>query len=315
MDAATTFRWLDQIADDRDLPPVSMRVAVILRRYVNGRSGTAWPSHPTLIEVTGLSRSGLRKALRGLEDHGHLAVSAHHGRGGTNSYRPLIAEKNDYACDPLSEEKDHGRDPISNENDHNRDPIIGEKGHTRNPERVTPVRKKGHRFAQERVTGVTPEPLEDNPSKNSSNEPNTARLSADSNKSSTSASDTKDGIDAAFSDFYAAYPRKKDRGAARRAFATALKKTDAATLIRGAQRYASATIQTEPRFIKHPSSWLNAEAWLDDPEPARSVTLDADGNEVAGSTGANSTRRFKTVSEQIEENFQKVMNGEIVMPC
>lgn len=42
--AAATFAWLDQIADDAGLPPVAARVAIVLRRYFNGKTGAAWPS-------------------------------------------------------------------------------------------------------------------------------------------------------------------------------------------------------------------------------------------------------------------------------
>lgn len=76
--------------------------------------------------------------------------------------------------------------------------------------------------------------------------------------------------DPRFVEFYAAYPRKADRGAARRAWATAMRKhADPQVLINAAKSYAESRRGKDPRFTKHPSTWLNAEAWLNEPEHSR----------------------------------------------
>jgi hypothetical protein len=31
-------------------------------------------------------------------------------------------------------------------------------------------------------------------------------------------------------------------------------------------RYAAAKVGEDPKFIKHPSGWLNAKRWLDEPD-------------------------------------------------
>lgn len=64
-----------------------------------------------------------------------------------------------------------------------------------------------------------------------------------------------------FESWWSHYPKKVDKGAARKAFKAALKKTDLETLTEGADRYAESVTGVEPRFIKNPSTWLNAEAW------------------------------------------------------
>jgi hypothetical protein len=71
-----------------------------------------------------------------------------------------------------------------------------------------------------------------------------------------------------FGEFYDAYPVHKARGAAVRAFNKAIKKADPRTLIAGARLYAKATAGIDPRYIKHPATWLNQECWLDEPTPA-----------------------------------------------
>ena len=69
-----------------------------------------------------------------------------------------------------------------------------------------------------------------------------------------------------FDEWYSAYPRHEAKGAARKAYATARKKADHATLLAGAKRF-SANPPSDPKFIPLPASWLNAERWAD--EPAR----------------------------------------------
>lgn len=73
---------------------------------------------------------------------------------------------------------------------------------------------------------------------------------------------------AMFEEFWRAYPLKKEKGAARKAWARAAKKAAPEAIIAGAERYAAECRLKlrEPRFIKHPGGWLNAERWTDEPE-------------------------------------------------
>ena len=71
-----------------------------------------------------------------------------------------------------------------------------------------------------------------------------------------------------FDEFWAAFPRHVAKGAARKAWRTALRLADADTLIAGAQRYA-ADPNRDPAFTCHASTWLRAERWEDEPLPAR----------------------------------------------
>jgi hypothetical protein len=71
---------------------------------------------------------------------------------------------------------------------------------------------------------------------------------------------------AVFASFWSVYPRKIGKGKARTAFASALGKTSADDLVTGARRYADyvAWSTQDPRFVKHPTTWLNGECWEDD---------------------------------------------------
>jgi DNA-binding MarR family transcriptional regulator len=65
----------------------------------------------------------------------------------------------------------------------------------------------------------------------------------------------------AFGMWWSVYPKKKAKGKAREAYMKALKKTDPATLLRGAENYAAQ--ETDFEFTKHPTTWLNQECWDD----------------------------------------------------
>lgn len=76
-------------------------------------------------------------------------------------------------------------------------------------------------------------------------------------------------VEAAFAEFWPIYPRKVGKGDARRKYAAALKGgASTAEILLGARRYAETCRNIEdPRFIKHPATWLHKECWTDEPEP------------------------------------------------
>jgi hypothetical protein len=70
-----------------------------------------------------------------------------------------------------------------------------------------------------------------------------------------------------FEDWWQQYPRKKAKGSARKAYAKALKAgATAEQLMNGAMRYAAERTEKDPKFTKHPATWLNGECWTDEPE-------------------------------------------------
>lgn len=68
-----------------------------------------------------------------------------------------------------------------------------------------------------------------------------------------------------FDQFWKAYPNKKAKPQALKAYAKALEKTDHATLVAAvhAQRGWRTWIDG---FVPHPATWLNAERWTDEPD-------------------------------------------------
>jgi hypothetical protein len=71
-----------------------------------------------------------------------------------------------------------------------------------------------------------------------------------------------------FDEFWTAYPRRRDRRKAEKAFANALNRADVDTIIAGAARYASDPNRAD-QFTKYAEGWLNGDCWLDEPLPSR----------------------------------------------
>lgn len=70
-----------------------------------------------------------------------------------------------------------------------------------------------------------------------------------------------------FDEFWKEYPRKSDKRAALRAFKSALNRASFEDILAGTIRYATDPNLPEARFIKHPATWLNADAWENPPLP------------------------------------------------
>ena len=85
-------------------------------------------------------------------------------------------------------------------------------------------------------------------------------------------------MEARFDRFWAVYPRKVGKGAARRKFAQ-LKPDDALTdrMIQAVEKAKQSQQWTRDggQYVPHPTTWLNQERWEDDIQPAqeRDVTL------------------------------------------
>jgi hypothetical protein len=74
-----------------------------------------------------------------------------------------------------------------------------------------------------------------------------------------------------FETFYDAYPRKRDRQSALKAWNAAMKRgADPAVVVEAAERYAAERHGQDPKFTKHPATWLNAGAYDNEAEAALS---------------------------------------------
>jgi hypothetical protein len=80
-----------------------------------------------------------------------------------------------------------------------------------------------------------------------------------------------------FERWYARYPRKKDRGAAEKAYAKARARglIGFDELLAATARYAEWTNDKDPQFIKYPATWLNADSYLNEPDRPKRSTPEA----------------------------------------
>lgn len=68
--------------------------------------------------------------------------------------------------------------------------------------------------------------------------------------------------------FWAAYPRKKDKGAAEKAWNKAIREgADPKTILNGVFFYRIDIANKDAQYIKYPATWLNARGWQDEPDP------------------------------------------------
>ena len=73
--------------------------------------------------------------------------------------------------------------------------------------------------------------------------------------------------------FWKVYPLKVGKVAAKKAWSKAVQETDHNEIILGALSYAEDP-NRHPSYTAHPSTWLNAGRWADDPLPTREVSPD-----------------------------------------
>ena len=64
--------------------------------------------------------------------------------------------------------------------------------------------------------------------------------------------------------FWDNYPNKKGKQAAFKKWQNITKTTTPSLLIEGVKKFAKAMEGTEKKYIKHPTTWLNAGSWDDD---------------------------------------------------
>jgi hypothetical protein len=228
------FAWLDRIAGDARVSDRAFRVAyVIAAQFLNRKSGEAWPSQQTLAAACGTNDRRVRDALRDLVDNGHL-ISRRGGRLSGGGGSPNHYEPVFNRTEPSDRKAASTGQPRPNEN--------FSTGQSELFDRTNSAISTGH----QRPTNPLKEPTEEPTERN------------------TRAADEFDA-------FWSAYPRKVEKGAARRAYATVLKagKATGDDLLAGALRYAAERAGQDPKFTKHAARWLNAECWLDEQLPSR----------------------------------------------
>lgn len=94
--------------------------------------------------------------------------------------------------------------------------------------------------------------------------------------------DSELDITADFETWYRQYPRKAAKAAASKAYRAIIAKKLATTeeLLAGAMRYAAERCNQDPRYSKHPATWLNGGCWTDEPTKQIATTIDIEGKPI-----------------------------------
>jgi len=67
-----------------------------------------------------------------------------------------------------------------------------------------------------------------------------------------------------FADFWNVVPRKEGKDNAQRSYAKALKQASPEDIIDGMRRYAESRAGEDPKYTKHPATWINGGCWKDE---------------------------------------------------
>ena len=116
----------------------------------------------------------------------------------------------------------------------------------------------------------------------------------------------------AFDEFWLRYPRKVGKQAAIKAFAKAIKTVEPNVIIEGAERYANDPNRVDA-FTAHPTTWLNAGRWNDDPLPERILTAD---EKRAKELQISEERRQRDIEETLrwQEELAQSKKKAVPMP-
>lgn len=236
--------WQNQVIADRGLTLFAFHVAYVIGQHVNRQSRDAWPSQGRIAEGLSASRRAVQMAINQLVENGHLHVTVQRGRNGSNKYRPILK---------LAETEANQRQLNANEDAHLRADNANEDAHLNH--------QGAHGDAHPLRTGVRTNHLRE-PSERDSLSPS----DDPSRKERKSAPRKGRGAPTDFDAWWEAYPKKRDKDAARKAYARAISRAGVShtDLMAGATRYAVERAGEDSRFTKHPATWLNAGSWADE---------------------------------------------------
>jgi hypothetical protein len=268
--ARAQFEWLRQVAFDSSLPPTASRVAIALTQYFNRtHDGWAWMSQATLATDIGMPARTVRYALAHLIERGHL-VTKRRGKMETSLYR-LELKNSESDRQAIAT---HDRQTLAT---HDRQAVATHYG-------VTGKNQQSDRQESAQVTGkplpTNPlnEPLEE-PIEEESDSRRPVLVLEEGRREVGTLSTHRDSC-AGFEDWWRQYPKRVAKAAALKAYRTVITKKLATVdeLLAGAMRYAAEREGQDPRYTKHPATWLNGGCWADEAAMALISTIDEAGN-------------------------------------
>jgi hypothetical protein len=217
-----SIKIMNEVIEAAPVEQGALLVMIMLADSADENSRQCWPSVPTIARRSRLSERQVQYCLKDLAQRGLIEIETNAGRHGTNLYRIARPETWGGA-------KTAGVKPIA-------------------PGGVKPIAPGG-------VKPIAPEP-----SLEPSLEPS-IRVREELSLFMPDALEAKKDEDQ-FADFWKAYPIKKGRPAAQKAWAKAIRKTPPQKIIAAAGMYAKSEA-VQRGFGKFPQGWLNDERFND----------------------------------------------------
>lgn len=201
-----------------------------------------WPSQVTLAEVTELGERTVRRLLAEMEDDGLLRREERRRADGYRTSDRIILRPPPaiVAAEPEPSPTD--------------DNLTGQPVH------ISPATMAGQELPVGTTRRTLPENARGQLSLVAASQPPAAPAVPRGTPSTGPLLD--------FEAFWAVYPRKAGKRAAREAWAKAVKRANPADIIAGAVRYRDDP-NRDDAYTKYPQGWLNADRWEDDPLPDR----------------------------------------------
>jgi predicted transcriptional regulator len=85
--AQEKLKWLEMLCLEREVHGALRVGALLATKFVNGKSGEAWPSLNTMARHLGVDRRTVVRAIQKLDTSGYLERRSGKGRAGSNRYR------------------------------------------------------------------------------------------------------------------------------------------------------------------------------------------------------------------------------------
>jgi hypothetical protein len=245
-----------------NINPFALKLAyVIAFKYLNRESRVAFVGQDTLARDLNVTPRTIRTLLDILEPLG-LTIIPGHGPNRASTYW-IDPDK----ATPVSPMKTEKRKAVSA---YNRNPASASELNTGNPvhdNRKSDVANTGSQLPPY----LTKRTKKKEPREESDSPPDDASLDSKKDsrgKKTKNQAKPKIEIAESFEIFWAVYPRRVAKEAAHKAFAAAIKRgAEPEALNAGARRYAGERAGQEPRYTKHPATWLNGGCWEDEAPP------------------------------------------------
>jgi hypothetical protein len=271
-----SFNWIRGVADDKRISIVH-RLALIRLCMHRRDDGRCHPGYDTVANEIGVHRATVFRAIDVGVRFEWLAKPIRHGQ--TRADFILTVSSNVAPVRPQGAANVAGGRPQGNPN------VAGVQSQSRTGAHAKSQRQRGSPAASTASTrnGGSNGKKENGGSKS----PRASR--SDKNPPKNLSEEKTAGE--AFTRFWGTYPKRVAKDRARKAWDRRIKDgVDAETLIAGAQRYAVERQSQDPKFTKHPATWLNGGCWED--EAPGAPVIDEHGNVVGFEREEEEQRRL-----------------------